>query len=56
MTIQEVVVLGVVILAAAYWLSTFVKMGRGSGKGCGSGCGKCSDPPVETPAGRIRLL
>lgn len=56
MTIQEIIVLTTVGLAAAYWLSTFVKMGRGSGKGCGSGCGKCSEPPVETTGGRIRLL
>lgn len=56
MNIQEIVVVAAVVLAAAYWLSAFVKMGRGSGKGCGSGCGKCGEPPVETSGGRIKLL
>jgi len=53
MTLQEVVVVAIVALALAYWLSGFVRL-RNS-KACGSGCGKCSAPISESKGRRIGL-
>ena len=55
MNFQEIAVVLAVGLAVAYWLRSFVKMGRGSGGGCASGCGKCAAPVPAGTSKRIGL-
>ena len=55
MSIQELAVFVIVVLALAYWLRGLAKTGRGSASGCASGCGKCGAPAEGKPGRRIRL-